>query len=255
MNVNIIHYCYDNAKGASIMAFWENFTLMEKIFIFIATPSTILLLIQLVLQLIGLGGDSGAGQNISSDVSGVDSMPSDMGMDQTGFDGDIQMDGMDADQAGAAGADHPDVVQSTDLFSSLKSLHIFTFQGFIAFFAISGWTGLLFLRVGIHVAFAIVLAFLCGVLAMTALALLLRAFMNLQSDGTVQLRNALGAQGEVYLRIPAAGQGKGKVSILIQERYCEFDAVTYEKTQLPTGSVVRVVDIVSNEILVVERVD
>ncbi|MHB1452759.1 MAG: NfeD family protein [Saccharofermentanales bacterium] len=237
------------------MAFWENFTLIEKIFIFIATPSTILLLIQLVLQLIGLGGDSGAGQNVSSDVSGADSMPADMGMDTPGIDGDVQADGMDSDQAGAAGADHPDVVESTDLFSSLKSLRIFTFQGFVAFFAISGWTGLLFLRVGIHVAVAIFLAFLCGLIAMTVLALLLRAFMNLQSDGTVQLRNALGAQGEVYLRIPAAGQGKGKVSILIQERYCEFDAITYENDPLPTSSVVRVVDIVSNEILVVEKVD
>jgi hypothetical protein len=182
-------------------------------------------------------------------------MPVDMGMDQTGIDADVQTDAMDSDQAGSAGVDHPDVVESTDLFSSLKSLRIFTFQGFVAFFAISGWTGLLFLRVGIHVAVAILLAFLCGVIAMTALALLLRAFMNLQSDGTVQLRNALGAQGEVYLRIPAAGQGKGKVSILIQERYCEFDAITYEKTPLPTSSVVRVVDIVSNEILVVEKVD
>jgi hypothetical protein len=245
------------------MAFWANFTLMEKIFIFIATPSTVLLLIQLVLQLVGLGGDSGAGQNVSSDAAGADSMPADMGMDpavidaggQTVIGSGEQAGATDTDQAGAAGVDHPDVVETTDLFSSLKSLRIFTFQGFVAFFAISGWTGLLFLRVGIHVAIAIFLAFLCGVLAMTALALLLRAFMNLQSDGTVQLRNALGAQGEVYLRIPAAGQGKGKVSILIQERYCEFDAITYEKTPLPTSSVVRVVDIVSNEILVVEKVD
>jgi hypothetical protein len=237
------------------MDFWANFTFMEKLFIFIATPSTILLLIQLVMQLVGLGGDGGTGEGIGTDAAGVDSMSSEMGMDSTGLDADVPMDGMDADQAGSAGVHRPDVIESTDLFSSLKSLRIFTLQGFVTFFAISGWTGLLFLRIGLHVALAILLAFFCGVLAMTALALLLRAFLNLQSDGTVQLRNALGAQGEVYLRVPAEGQGKGKVSILIQERYSEFDAITYEKMPLPTGSVVRVIDIVSNEILVVEKVE
>ena len=231
------------------MGFWSDFSFMEKFFIFIATPSTVLLVIQLVLQLVGLGGDGSAGQGAEADVSGADAMTGDA------MSADAAMDAMDADQAGSAGVGRPDVVESTDLFSSVKSLRIFTFQGFVAFFAISGWTGLLFLRIGFHVLLAVFLAFLCGVFAMTALALLLRAFMKLQSDGTVQLRNALGTQGEVYLRIPPAGQGKGKVSILIQERYSEFDAITYGKTPLPTGSVVRVIDIVSNEILVVEKVD
>lgn len=221
------------------MDFWTNFTILEKIFIFIAIPATLLLIIQLVLQLIGIGGDNGTGQ----------------GMDAAG-------QGMDASgQADAASTDYnaadSGVGESTgsDFVSALGTLHIFTFQGFVAFFSISGWTGLLFLRTGIPEIMALLLAFLCGIAAMVGLAYLMRSLMKLQSDGTIRLRNALGAHGEVYLRIPAANSGKGQVSIMIQERYREFDAITYSEEPIPTGTVVRVTDIISNSILVVEKVD
>ncbi len=234
-----------NFEGDTIMDFWANFSMVEKIFIFIAVPATLMLLIQLVLMLIGFGGEHDAGQDISSDTGGSDAISSDSYVDA----GDINSADSDVGDT-----DIEDIPDQNELFSGLRALQIFTLRGFIAFFSISGWTGLLFLRAGISEVLAVLLAIICGIVAMMGLAYLLKAFMKLQSDGTINLKNALGTQGEVYLRIPAANSGKGQVAILIQDRYREFDAITYGEEPIPTGSVVHVIDIVSNSILVVEMV-
>ena len=211
------------------MDFWNNFDLLEKIFIFIAAPASILLLIQLVLQLIGIGGEQASGDVASADSS-VEGIDSDSGTDaeSSGEDGSIE---------------------------GVRSLRIFTYQGLVAFFAIAGWTGLLFAGTFKSALLAIFLAAVCGIAAMVILAYIMRLMLGLQSDGTVNIRNALGLQGVVYLRIPAANTGRGQVSVLIQERYREYDAVTYSKEMLPSGSAVRVVDIISDSVLVVEKID
>lgn len=215
------------------MDFWNNFTLIEKVFIFIAMPSTVLLIIQLLLQLIGIDSDHDIG-NDNIDENGPDYLNN----------GENKFEASDS---------HP--FEQNDIFAALRSFHLFTFRGFVSFFAISGWTGLLFMKLLLHPIISIILAFICGLVSMVLLALLVKMLMRLQSDGTINLKNAIGIQGEVYLRIPANNQGKGKVSFLIQERFREFDAITYEKDTLLTGTMIRVVDVISNDVVVVEKID
>lgn len=221
------------------MGFWDNYDLLEKIFIFVAAPATILLLIQLVLQLIGIGGDQ-ASTDAGADT-GIDA-----GSDSIGeFESDAA-DGADSDA---------DTIGEEGRPSGVRALRVFTFQGAVAFFAIAGWTGLLFAETLSSDILAVLLAVICGAAAMVGLAYIMRLLLGLQSDGTVNVRNALGLQGVVYLRVPAARSGKGQVSVMIQERYREYDAVTYENTEIATGSAVRVIDILSDSILVVEKLD
>lgn len=65
----------------------------------------------------------------------------------------------------------------------------------MAFLAVAGWGGLWLLNMGLHPIFAVFLAIAMGFWAMLLMALFLRVALHLQSDGTMDLRNALGRAG------------------------------------------------------------
>jgi membrane protein implicated in regulation of membrane protease activity len=81
-------------------------------------------------------------------------------------------------------------------------------------------------------------------------AWLFRTLMRLQSSGNLDIANAIGLTGRVYLRIPKAGQGTGKVTMLVQERSLEIDAFTDEEQEIKTGQAVKVIAQRGNQLLV-----
>jgi membrane protein implicated in regulation of membrane protease activity len=82
-----------------------------------------------------------------------------------------------------------------------------------------------------------------GGAAMVGVAHAMRSMLRLEDDGTVRIEGAVGQEGTVYLRIPGARSGVGKVLLNLQGRTVELQAVTPE-AELPTGSSVIVVDVV-----------
>ena len=72
-----------------------------------------------------------------------------------------------------------------------------------------------------------------------------------QYDGTLDIRNALGLAGTVYLTVPAARQGPGKVNVLVQEQLREFDAVTDSAGAIPTGADIVVTGLAGRDTLLV----
>ena len=92
-----------------------------------------------------------------------------------------------------------------------------------------------------------------GVFTMLVIARIVLAMERLKSDGTMRMENAVGQEGRVYLTIPE--DGSGKVSIVIQGGLRELEAVSENKERIPTGETVRVLRVISNRILVVERVE
>ena len=55
--------------------------------------------------------------------------------------------------------------------------------------------------------------------------------------------NAIDKTGEVYLRIPEERKGIGKVQVTIQGSLRELDALTDDETEIPTGSLIQVLEI------------
>ncbi|OQA23767.1 MAG: hypothetical protein BWY59_02539 [Verrucomicrobia bacterium ADurb.Bin345] len=75
---------------------------------------------------------------------------------------------------------------------------------------------------------------------------------KLQSGGgTLNLQNAVGREGTVYLTIPA--NGAGKVSVVVQNRLGEFEATSESGEELKTGTSIRVVGVTGDKVLVVVR--
>ena len=88
---------------------------------------------------------------------------------------------------------------------------------------------------------------------MLLLAFLMKAVMKLRSDGNIDNKNAIGTSGKVYLTIPPARSGEGKVQIMLQGSFVEVNAVTDDETAIPTGAEIVVVAVSGQTDLVVRR--
>lgn len=66
------------------------------------------------------------------------------------------------------------------------------------------------------------------------------------------MRNAVGLSGTVYLTIPPARSETGKVTLLLQERLTQIDAVTDCETPIKTGAEVVVVGVSGKTTLIVQ---
>ncbi len=209
---------------------WNSLTLLGQVLACIAVPSTLIMLIQLVMMLTGMGDDGDA---------------SDTGGDFVDIDGDGIPDGIDINGDGI-----PDNVTETPGEIWFKLL---TFRGIIAFFAMFGWSGLVFLKSGLGTTLSLVIAFLIGFAVMVAVGFAFKLLYRLQSDGSINIKNALGVSGSVYLRVPASRKGEGKVNVVVQGAYGEFSAVTDEEKPLEYGEAITVVGVSGQNTLVVKR--
>jgi hypothetical protein len=129
-------------------------------------------------------------------------------------------------------------------FLSIKNL--------VAFFTLFGWVGILTSSGGMDPGLTVLLAVVAGLLMMLLMAALMYFMGKLTESGTLELKNAKGRTGTVYLTIPAKRAGMGKVQISIQG-FQTLDALTDDEVEIHTGAVVEVVDTLNEEILIVKR--
>ncbi len=130
-------------------------------------------------------------------------------------------------------------------FLSLKNI--------VAFFAVFGWSGIGFIHSGLAPWLVILLAILCGLLMMFLMASLFYLMSKLAESGTLNMKNAVGKLGEVYLRIPAKRGGMGKVQLNVQGSVQTLDAITDDSDIIPTSSIIQVVDVIDEHILLVKK--
>jgi len=76
-------------------------------------------------------------------------------------------------------------------------------------------------------------------------------FVGLQSTGTLNMKSALGATGQVYLTI---GPDKpGKVTITVGKRSLSLEGISESNETLVTGTPIKVVRVISDTTVCVER--
>lgn len=238
-------------------AWWDGLTALQQFFYCVAIPTTVIMLIQTILMIVGLGGHgdvSGGGGAIDGGV-GHD-IPGDAvvgGHSTLGHSGVIPGVHDTAATAGATGYDagHDTQVDHGDI----ASFKLFTFQSIMAFLVVFGWTGAAMAANAAIPAFVtIVVSLLAGTAALFLTAWMFYSLLKLQNNGNVRLNNAVGMEGEVYIPIPPGGQGQGKVNLLLQGRWVECDAVNTGQQPLRTKQAVRVVGLQAGSLLIVEPI-
>lgn len=204
---------------------WEGLTLLQQCFAVVAIPATVILLLQTVLLLFGLGGHD-------ADHGEVDT---DHDFDH-GFDHDADHD---FDHDAHDGAHHA------------AGIRLFTLRGIVALFAVGGWLGVAMCDLGLSPVLAGLIAAAGGFAALVIAALVIQYALRLQENGNIAAKNAVAHTATVYIPIPAARSGCGKVTMNLQERFVEMEALTDCDRTLKTGETVQVVGVTDEDKLVV----
>jgi len=126
-----------------------------------------------------------------------------------------------------------------------------TLKNLVAFFTIFGWAGIACLDGGLGVGKSVIISSVSGFIMMSIMASIVYFMGKLTDNGTLNMNNAIGKVGSVYLPIPAKRNGFGKVQIKVQGLQT-LDAMTDYEEEIKTGAVVEVIEILNNEILVVK---
>ena len=116
----------------------------------------------------------------------------------------------------------------------------FTFKTIVAFITFFGLAGLACEWSEVPRATSFGVALGAGAAALFAVGWLMQGLSRLHSAGNLELENAVGCAALVYLRIPARASGAGKITVTMQGRTVELNAVT-SGPEIATGSAVKII--------------
>ena len=183
------------------MSFFEFITSpLMAVYFFCAVFGGTLILLQMILMLVGFGGDA------------------------------------DTDSDFGDSTDH---ASPADIF---KVLSLRTIVAGIAFFGLGGLAGL---TGGTSKPLSFFIAIVSGIIAIYAVYYLYWSAGKLKADGSLTEQTLVGSAGSVYVRIPSAKSGIGKVLVCQQGRTVEYEAVT-AGDELKVTTPIIVVGIVSS---------
>lgn len=129
---------------------------------------------------------------------------------------------------------------------------VFSFRNLINFLLGYGWAGaLLFSSIEKRWLLQVV-AIAVGLAFVLAFVFMFRQVMKLSHDGSFKLQEAVGLKADVYLRIPAARSGRGKVQVSVKGSVHEVDAMTDRNDEIATGGQVKIVKVLGDDLLLVE---
>ena len=199
----------------SINDWWNiELSLLQRIFFIIACATTLFMILQIILMLIGMGSDNA-------------------------FDSDTSLDDTDVINDGGV--------------SDMAGLRLVTVRTVLAFLCIGSWLSFTMLYF-MNWYFAVLIGAAGGILAGVGVAFAMKAAMKLQESGNIEIQNAVGKICEVYLTIPEKRKGYGKVQLYVQESLIEREAVTDYEKPIKTGSQVKVIEAINDGLVLVEPV-
>jgi hypothetical protein len=166
------------------------------------------------------------------------------------FDTDVDVDGAHADvDVGHVDVDldasHADVGHAVDGHMHDVTGHgnvifgVLSFKALSAFAGIFGLVGLILIDREVGTGGRVAASAGAGFVGMLGVGWMMRGLSRLQSSGSIDIRNAVGCRGTVYIPVPGAKTGQGKVTVNVQGRSMEFVAMT-DGEALATGTPVTV---------------
>ena len=133
-------------------------------------------------------------------------------------------------------------------------MSLFSVRNIVNFFMGFGWGGVCIGQYTDNKLFLYLGATVIGLIFVAIFFYLIKQLLKLESSGNIDMNDCVGKVCNVYLRIPAARSGKGKVQMSINGTIIEWDAITDDKDMISTGSQVKVIEVTGGSTLLVERV-
>jgi hypothetical protein len=147
-----------------------------------------------------------------------------------------------------AGLDHQDAALDGTHADSDTGFQLLSIQGISSFFTLFGLVGYtLYRQAHLGTVVALVAALLAGLAAVWLMQRIFIAMLKLQSSGSVKLESAVGCEGTVYVTVTSTG---GSVQINFANRLREFEAVSADGQELPTGTPIRVQRLAASKLVV-----
>ncbi len=202
----------------TISNWYANLDPTLRVYWTIAIITSLVFAIQMILTIVGIGDTDS-----DVDFGGVDG----------GADVDFATDG------------------NGETLDTGGAIQLFTVRNVVNFLLGIGWGGVcLFKAIPNHIMLAIA-AILCGCAFVGAFLFMFRQLMKLEKNGNFNIKECVGITCSVYLRIPARREGVGKVQLSYHGSILEIAALT-DGELLPSGSKVRVLQVIDGETLLVE---
>lgn len=211
-----------------MVEWWNSIPDFEKNFWIVAFPSSAVFILQTVMTFFGIehGGDNAGG----------------------GFH-DVPNDSIDLSHDYSIDSGH----EGSGEFLDVK-FKLFTIRSIIVFFTVFSWSGIATTRLGMNHIVSIILAIILGFILMFIVSFVYYSAARLSEDGTMNIKNAIGKEGQIYLTIPKQEEGEGKIAIEFGGVLRVMDAVTYGE-KIETGEKAIVIKVVDNQLLLVEKID
>jgi membrane protein implicated in regulation of membrane protease activity len=221
-----------------MIEWFTELTTLQQVFAGMAVVASALFVIQLIMMMIG-GHHGDADAHVDGDFH-VDVSDADVGHIDADVSAHVDVDG--------PGTDVDAVHADSDV-----AFQVISVQGTVAFFMLLGWVGLAANRAAeLGPALSIGVGVAAGLAANLLFAKMFQAFKRMQSSGTMNLKNAIGQEGEIYLNVNP--NTPGKVRVAVQQHLKVFDAMSDDGSAIPTGTRVVVVRVVKGNTMVVKRI-
>ena len=199
-----------------IAAWWASLSVIMKVLWGITLAASLVFVIQTVMTFIG----ADAGGDFDVDAGG----------------------GMDVDL--------------DDVSSAMGTgMNLLTFRNLVNFLLGFGWTFILLQKNISSTGILLFISVLVGLALVAIVMYMFKWLSSMQQSGTIDVyKAAVGCHGKVYLTIPGARSGEGKVQITINNSVREYAALTDSDT-LKTGTPIKVLEVLSPSTLLVEELD
>lgn len=147
--------------------------------------------------------------------------------------------------------------QFADFDGDLSDSHdtpfqLFSFRNLINFLIGFSWAGISFYKTITNATLLVTFAVVIGLLFIFLFWFIVKQLLKLAEDNSFNSKEMLGKSAQVYLSIPSAKSGKGKIQVSIRGAFHEIDAVT-ENEALPSGAMVKIKDLIDSNLVLVEK--
>lgn len=138
-----------------------------------------------------------------------------------------------------------------DLEGGHGHFHLFSLRNLINFLLGFGWTGVSLYNIIPGKFLLGIVAFIVGMAFIAVFFFIMRALIKLSEDNSFSVRETIGMTADVYLTIPKAKEGKGKIFISVKGTTHELPAITENPEDIKNGELVKVLDIEGDSLIVI----